>query len=562
MGDAVSGRSIVISLLPAKGVSRSRAVDVVTKDELFHELLRGRILKRLFRYREAVARTGYLPAISRPTVTAILLRLLSRGTCRWEDEEGAAERITLARLGRLMLRWVRDAFARPGFLRAIEREIGELAGAPARDARRSRLALERTPLYLRTSLRFGLEAGGSVTHTAGVVNNLDAFAARPLVLTTVALRLIREDLELHRMPLPERFWDCKGLPTLAVGPVFRARTRKIVAGRKLSFLYQRYSLNDYSGVVLARELDLPLVLEYNSSEVWISEHWGMGLRYEKLSREVELLNLRAADVVVVVSRVLQEQLVALGIEPGKILVNPNGVDPERYSPDVDGAETRERYGFEEKTVVGFIGTFGPWHGAEVLAEAFGRLLREHPEYRDRVRLFMVGDGEAMPTVKGHLERYGVQTCAVLTGLVPQEEGPKHLAACDLLASPHVPNPDGSAFFGSPTKLFEYMAMGKGIVASDLEQIGEVLRHDDTGWLVKPGDVGDLTEGLRVLIDDPERRRRLGRAARMDAVARYTWRAHTERIIAKLRERCGGDSIRVGAEDGSRPNGDGAGRQDP
>jgi len=65
-----------------------------------------------------------------------------------------------------------------------------------------------------------------------------------------------------------------------------------------------------------------------------------------------------------------------------------------------------------------------------------------------------------------LERHGTSDLTVLTGLVPQVEGRCYIAACDILASPHIPNPDGTPFFGSPTKLFEYMAMGKAIVASD------------------------------------------------------------------------------------------------
>jgi glycosyltransferase involved in cell wall biosynthesis len=80
-----------------------------------------------------------------------------------------------------------------------------------------------------------------------------------------------------------------------------------------------------------------------------------------------------------------------------------------------------------------------------------------------------------------------------------------------------------------------MAMGKGIVASNLNQIGEVLKHDQTAWLVKPGDVEALIEGMKVLIDDTEKRKRLGRAARNEVVAKYTWKEHTRKIIEKLKE---------------------------
>jgi glycosyltransferase involved in cell wall biosynthesis len=138
-------------------------------------------------------------------------------------------------------------------------------------------------------------------------------------------------------------------------------------------------------------------------------------------------------------------------------------------------------------------------------------------------------------VKEEIDKYRIREDSILTGLIPQEEGPKYLAACDILVAPHKPNPDGTPFFGSPTKLFEYMAMGKGIVASNLNQIGEVLKHDHTAWLVKPGDAESLMEGLKVLIDDRERRKRLGQAARNEVVAKYTWKEHTRKIIEKLKE---------------------------
>jgi glycosyltransferase involved in cell wall biosynthesis len=196
-----------------------------------------------------------------------------------------------------------------------------------------------------------------------------------------------------------------------------------------------------------------------------------------------------------------------------------------------------RLGLAGKRVLGFIGTFGRWHGAEVLAEAFGKLLAENLEYRDDVRLLLIGDGVTMPEVMEKLQKHGVAPYCVRTGLIPQEQGPEHLAACDILVSPHVPNPDGSEFFGSPTKLFEYLAMGKAIVASRLGQIEEIMRHGQTGWLVEPGQADALKVGLEQLLEDPGLRHRLGRAARNAAVQKYTWKQHTQRILERLEEVC-------------------------
>ncbi len=153
---------------------------------------------------------------------------------------------------------------------------------------------------------------------------------------------------------------------------------------------------------------------------------------------------------------------------------------------------RGRYGIPADAVlVTFIGTFGQWHGVEVLA----RTIRREAEWARTtgVRFLLVGDGLKMAEVRAELE--GLRDVAVLAGLVPQDDVPLYLAASDVLVSPHVPNADGSPFFGSPTKLFEYMAAGKAIVASDLDQIGDVLR-DGLAILVRPGDEEDLGHGLR------------------------------------------------------------------
>src|SRR6185503_5052630 len=138
-----------------------------------------------------------------------------------------------------------------------------------------------------------------------------------------------------------------------------------------------------------------------------------------------------------------------------------------------------------------------------------------------------------PDVRSALARHQVESMCVLTGLVEQADGPPYLAACDILTSPHVPNADGTPFFGSPTKLFEYMAMGKGIVASRLDQVAEVLEDGRAAVMVTPGDPDSLARGIEALIDDPSRRERLGREARRLVIERHTWRMHTSRIIEAL-----------------------------
>jgi glycosyltransferase involved in cell wall biosynthesis len=118
-------------------------------------------------------------------------------------------------------------------------------------------------------------------------------------------------------------------------------------------------------------------------------------------------------------------------------------------------------------------------------------------------------------------------------------------------SPHVSNADGSRFFGSPTKLFEYMAIDRAILASDLDQIGEVLAGsiytgalpepgtmptgEPPAVLARPGSVEDIVAGLEFLASRPEWRNALGVNARRRALAKYTWQHHVGAILKRARQ---------------------------
>ena len=511
-----------------------REREVVLSDGEFRaSVLRGATLFRLKSFREGRLVTERLATSGRPML-AWPLWLMSGSRCYIADTEGAERDVTLGLLWRWTRQLLGETISKRVLLRRVEQEVADAERSPR--ARPVSVRAGGAPVYLRTDLSFGIRAGGSVGHTAGVLNELEAAVGTPILMTTTPIPTLNRGIEVHQVTVPERFWNFRELPTFLLNDVFVAETLRAVDTRAVSFVYQRYSLNNYAGLQLARRLNVPFVLEYNGSEIWMGRHWGRPLKYEALATRIEVLNVRNADLVVVVSRAMRDELVTRGVESDRVLVNPNAVDPERYSPAIDGTGVRRRYGLGGHTVLGFMSTFAPWHGSVVLAHAFVRLIRRNPDLHDSVRLLMIGSGVELEAARQVIVNAGFDDLVRFTGLVPQEEGPAHLAACDLLISPHVPNPDGSPFFGSPTKLFEYMAMARGIVASNLDQIGEVLRHGETAWLVPPADVEALADGLDRLVRDAVLREALGAAARRDVVAQHTWRAHVARTLTALERR--------------------------
>lgn len=511
--------------------------NVITFTELRSWKRKGRFFMKLFSFRHVELRCYRIDRLRWPFYHGLIIRLLSYGSAEIRDELNQRLKLTPFCLCHWGIRKLRDWIAKPSLLTSAKIQITSMENETSENTK-SNLKLNATPVYLRTDLVFGIRSGGSLGHIAGVLNNLDNYCGKPIFLTTDYIPGIRNDIILRIIPLSERFLDFSELLELHFNKHCLQRAVEYLNGKEIAFVYQRYTYNNFTGMNLSRLYKVPFILEYNGSDVWINRNWGNPLKYESISERIEMLNLNAADVIVTVSQPLKDELLARGINGNKILVNPNGVDAEFYSPDIDGSLVRSRYGLSNKLVIAFIGTFGKWHGAEVLTEAFGRLLKIHPEYREGVRLLLIGDGLTMLQVKSIIDKYGIADNCILTGLVQQKKGPQYLAAGDILVSPHVPNPDGTPFFGSPTKLFEYMAMGKGIVASNLDQIGDVLKHNETGWLVNPGDVSSLMKGLETLIDNPELRERLGKTAREHAVAKHTWKEHTRKIIEKLSARYG------------------------
>ncbi len=460
------------------------------------------------------------------------------------------------------LGWLRLPLAA---LRVVANLVGGLTALVANWARAGRLGRQLPAphrlagtarcLYLKPTLSFGASVGGSVAHVAGVANALARAGVAVRLLGAQEQPLVAPPCSQRVVPLQSLAFPFE-LNAHRYQAGFVRAAREEARAQPPDFIYQRYALNDLSGVLLRDRLKLPLVLEFNGSEVWAQRHWGEPLRFEGVASAVERASLRHADLVVVVSQPLVEQAVALGAPRERVLFYPNGIDPLAFDParfaDEERRSAREALGVPiAADLLTFVGTFGTWHGTDVLASAIRRLIDEDRPWLERHRLHFlyVGDGALAARVRAILGEGTGAPFVTLSGTRPQAETPRTLAASDILLSPHVPNPDGTPFFGSPTKLFEYMAMAKPIVASDLDQIGWVLK----GWrpgqlpppagasdtagavLVEPGSVEALVAGIRRAVELPRAEREaMGREARRLVLECFTWDRNVAAVLERLR----------------------------
>jgi len=384
--------------------------------------------------------------------------------------------------------------------------------------------------FIRATPGAGTQVGGATSHINGFLDAARRHGAHIKVISNDRIAGLDELKTSLTLIEPEPSGITRAIFDLRNGMLFSDRAAREIERQAPDLIYQRYSRFSWAGVAASLGTGRTLFLEYNGSEVWMGKHWD-GTGMPALLARCEKLNLAAAARVFVVSEVERRNLERVGVDPRKIVVNPNGVDVEKFRPNVGGTRVRQELGVRaDETLVGFVGTFGPWHGVVTLAEAITLMPADA-----RVRFLLIGGGTLRAEVERILKETATERRAILRGAVEHERVPALLDACDVLASPHVGMADGSEFFGSPTKLFEYMAMGKGIVASRLGQIAEVLRDDETALLVKPGDARQLSEAILRLANSPTLRERLGAAARREAHARYTWMHNAARILDAYRD---------------------------
>lgn len=385
-------------------------------------------------------------------------------------------------------------------------------------------------VYLRATPGPGTQAGGASSHIKGVTDALQKLGAGVRLISNDTIAGLENEQLRPAIIGPEPVGGTRAVFEIHNNSVFTRGAVPLIDRELPDLIYQRYARFSTAGVVASKRTNRPLFLEYNGSEVWVGRHWDQVGMLDLLAR-YERLNLAAAARIFVVSEVERRNLERAGVTPKKIILNPNGVDTEVFRPGVGGERVRRELAIDDQeTLVGFVGSFGPWHGVLALAEAIKLI-----PATSRIRFLLVGSGSLHAQVKQLLAAEEQEGRVIFTDSVGHQQVPALLDACDVLVSPHVPLNDGTEFFGSPTKIFEYMAMGKGIVASRLGQLGDVLTDEETALLVEPGDVAALAAATVRLAKSKQLREQLGAAARKAAIERHTWQRNAQKVLDAYRD---------------------------
>ncbi len=231
--------------------------------------------------------------------------------------------------------------------------------------------------------------------------------------------------------------------------------------------------------------------------------------------------LARASKLVVISNGLKEALVQGGVPAEKILVAPDAVDIAEYDI-TPSRELWRAYGVDpNKKIVLYTGHFYGWKGAETLANA----ARYIP---DEVEVVLMGGVDR--ELADFKQSYASERVHVI-GYQPREKMPSITMTADILVLPNSARPKISSHYTSPLKLFQYMASGVPIIASDLPSIREILTNETAFWFA-PDNEHALARKIEYVLSHPDEARIKATRAR-EEVRKYTWNTRARAILDHL-----------------------------
>ena len=298
------------------------------------------------------------------------------------------------------------------------------------------------------------------------------------------------------------------------------RLRAAVRAHRPDIIYERFSLFLFAGLWMHRLSGIPILLEVNSP-LYEERTRNDGLRLHRLGRWAQCLLWNQVDHVLPVTGVLARAVTDYGVRRSSITVIPNGIDPERFPINTDIGSAKAALGLPPRLILGFTGFIRGWNAVHQLIDF---VALHHARFD--LHVLVVGDGPARNSLQQHAGKRGVADRLTIAGVVERNHVARYIAAFDIAVLP------GLTSYSSPLKLFEYLQLGRAIVAPDTENIREVLTHGRDALLFDPAQEGALERALLRLCDNATLRAELGCLAHQTISSKsLTWSSNAKRVVA-------------------------------
>lgn len=299
---------------------------------------------------------------------------------------------------------------------------------------------------------------------------------------------------LHKLPLLDQW---------SVVTTLRKRLSELVKQKRPALLHVHSPcLNGIAALSVANSFGIPIIYEVRS--LWEDAAVDSGattegsLRY-RLSRFLETYVCRKVDHIVTICEGLREELIRRGIDRSRVTVAPNSVDLDRFAR----AGTRDEIeaqslGLTKGKTFGFIGTFFPFEGLDVLLRAVTAIRARDPQ----VRFVLVGDGPEYSNLQALAQSLGIMDAVVFTGRIRHSDVEKYYDLIDILVYPRVSKRITELV--TPLKPLEAMAKNKLVVASNVGGHREMVFTSRNGVMFAAGDSNSLADVCNDLLSRPEK----------------------------------------------------------
>ncbi len=285
---------------------------------------------------------------------------------------------------------------------------------------------------------------------------------------------------------------------------------------------------------VAEALGIPWVYEVRGqlADTWASTRGPEARdseRYQSFNRrEADVMG--AADLVLTLGQAMKNNIVAAGIPEDKVIIAPNAVGGDFLAEPREKALARRELGLDEHgPMIGTVSSLVPYEGIEDLIAAFALLAPDFPD----LRLLIVGNGSAKPSLETLARRSGYPERIIFPGRVPRSQAALYHQTLDVFV---VPRKDLEVTRSvTPLKPVEAMACSRPVVASDLPALAEIVEDGVTGLLAEAGDPASFAEALRTVLTNPQLAAELGAAGRDRVLQERTWAANAAALAKELKK---------------------------